>query len=60
MPDSIEDVAFSVGGAIISPSLGSGELILGLLVACGFAFSALHAIFHRYGDQSHSRRRNHF
>ncbi|MBM6592783.1 hypothetical protein [Microvirga pudoricolor] len=41
MQGSIEDMAYTVGGALVSPSLGSAELILALLVACGFAFSAI-------------------
>lgn len=56
MQDTIEDVAFNLSDAIISPSLGSAELIVGLLVACGFVLSALLAIFRRNADQTHTRR----
>ncbi|MBF9234357.1 hypothetical protein [Microvirga alba] len=45
MQDSLEEVAYTVGGALVSPGLGSAELLIALLVACGFAFSALHALF---------------
>ncbi|MBZ6078306.1 hypothetical protein [Microvirga puerhi] len=45
MQDSLEEIAYTVGGAVVSPSIGSAELILALLVACGFLFSAFHSLF---------------
>lgn len=44
MQDSIQDVAYVVGSAVVSPGPGSAELILGLLVACGFIASALYGL----------------
>jgi hypothetical protein len=41
MQGSIEDMAYTVGGAIVSPNLGAAELVVALLVACGFAYSAI-------------------
>ncbi|MGO4571365.1 hypothetical protein [Microvirga sp. 2TAF3] len=45
MQDSLEDIAFAVGGAVVSPGPGSAELLLAILIACGFAFSTLYALF---------------
>jgi hypothetical protein len=58
MSGSIEEVAYTVGGAIVSPNLGSAELILALLVGCGFAFSAIHAAFSGHKDRDHWRERH--
>jgi hypothetical protein len=53
MQDSIEELAYTVGGAIVSPNLGAAELVLALLVACGFALSAIHSAF---AGQTNERR----
>ena len=58
MQGSIEDVAYMVGGAIVSPNLGTAELILALLVACGFAFSAVQSLFDRHKDDGHWREKH--
>jgi hypothetical protein len=44
MQDSVEDVALAVGSAFVSPSLGTAELIVGLLVAVAFAVSAVQTV----------------
>lgn len=49
MQDSLEDVAYNVTGALVSPGPGSGELLIALLVACVFVFAALHALFVKHG-----------
>ncbi|MCB8821602.1 hypothetical protein [Microvirga rosea] len=45
MQDSLEEIAFTVGGAVVSPGIGSAELVLALLVAFGFLGSALYTLF---------------
>ncbi|NIX76248.1 hypothetical protein [Microvirga terricola] len=50
MQDSLEDVAYTVGGALVSPGPGSGELLIALLVACFLAFTAFHALFAKHGS----------
>jgi hypothetical protein len=56
MQDSLEDIAYKVGGAIVSPGLGTAELFVAALVACGFAFSAVHSLFVKGGTGEASRR----
>lgn len=53
MPDTLEDVAYAVGGAIVSPGLGSAELLLALIVALAFVASAIHTwrVRHRGEEQ---------
>jgi hypothetical protein len=46
MQSSIEDVAYTMGTTLVSPGVGSAELALGLLVALGFAVSALFSAVH--------------
>ena len=53
MQDSVEDIALAVGNAFVAPSLGSAELIVGLLVAVAFALSAVQtAAKGRSGEQT--------
>jgi hypothetical protein len=56
MQDSFEEIAYTVGGAIVSPNLGTAELLVAALVACGFAFSAVHSLFVKGGTSETSRR----
>ena len=48
MPEPIEDFAFAVGDAIVSPSLGSAELVVALVVAGIFVASAVQTLFGRH------------
>ena len=41
MQGSLEEIAYTLGGAVVSPGPGSAELIVALLVAFGFVVSAL-------------------
>ncbi|WP_162559287.1 hypothetical protein [Microvirga sp. 17 mud 1-3] len=41
MQGSLEEIAYTLGGAVVSPGPGSAELIVALLVAFGFIVSAL-------------------
>jgi len=50
MQDTLEDIVYSLGDAIVSPGLGSAELILAVLVAFGFLLSAIYSIFAK-GDR---------
>ena len=43
MPEAFEDIAYTVGGGLVSPGIGAAELALGLLVGLAFAWSALRA-----------------
>jgi hypothetical protein len=53
MQGSIEEMAYTVGGAIVSPNLGVAELMLALVVACGFAVCAFGAAFgHGRNDEA--------
>jgi hypothetical protein len=45
MQDSLETLVHTLGGVIVSPSLGSAELLVAVLVAFGFMASAVHSIF---------------
>ncbi len=56
MPDSLEDVVYAVGDAIIAPSLGHGELVLAALVALAFAASAVKTWMGR-GEETRRERR---
>ena len=56
MQDSFEEIAYAVGGAIVSPGLGTAELIVAALVACGFAFSAVHSLLAKTGTGEASPR----
>ena len=47
MPDSLQQIACALSRVVVRPSLGSGELVVTVLVACGFAFSAVHSAFAR-------------
>ena len=51
MQDSLEDIVYSLRGAIVSPGLGSAKLILAALVAFGFLLGAVHSIFAK-GDSA--------
>ena len=42
MPDSFEAIAYAVGGALVSPGLGTAELYLALIVALAFVASGVH------------------
>lgn len=60
MQDSLEEIAYTVGGAVVSPGVGSAELIVAVLVACGFLVSALHSLFAgRHGQEAHWPRERH-
>lgn len=54
MQGSIEEMAYTVGGAIVSPNLGLAELVLALVVACGFAATAIHAAL-GHGENDEAR-----
>ena len=41
MPDSIEDIAYTVGGALVSPGVGTAELLVAAIVALAFVASAV-------------------
>ena len=41
MPDSVEGIAYTVGGALVSPGVGSAELLVSALVALAFVASAV-------------------
>jgi hypothetical protein len=58
MPDNIEDFAYAIGGAIVSPGLGTAELLVALLVACAFLASAVQTWLgrHRGGHDWRGRR----
>lgn len=43
MPEVLENIAFAIGGGLVSPGVGAAELVLGLLVGLGFAWSAIRA-----------------
>jgi hypothetical protein len=47
MQDSLENIVQT----LVSPGLGSAELVLAALVACGFLFSTIYALFVK-GDSS--------
>jgi hypothetical protein len=57
MQDSVEDIALAVGNAFVSPSLGTGELILALLVALAFALSAVQTAAKGRSDEHRWRER---
>jgi hypothetical protein len=57
MPDSVEDIAYAVGGAFVSPGLGSAELLLALIVALAFLASAVQTLLARHRGESHWRQR---
>jgi hypothetical protein len=46
MQGSLEDIAHTLG-AIVSPGVGSAELIVAAVVAFGFLGSAIYSIFAR-------------
>jgi hypothetical protein len=56
MPESVEDTAVAVGGAIVAPGLGSAELIVALLVALAFAASAVLTFLPRRAAETDWRR----
>jgi hypothetical protein len=41
MPDSVDEIVFAVGEALVAPGPGTAELILAALVALAFAASAV-------------------
>ena len=51
MQDSLEEIAYTLGGAVVAPGPGSAELIVALLVACGFFVSALVSLVPGRHDQ---------
>jgi hypothetical protein len=57
MQDSLEDVAFAVGDAFVSSSLGTAELLVALVVALAFALSAVQTVVARDKDDWRERRR---
>jgi hypothetical protein len=57
MTGSVEDIALAVGDAIVSPGLGSAELVVALLVALAFVASAVLTGLSRHGDDGGWRQR---
>ena len=57
MQDSLEEVAFAVGGALVSPSVGAGELIVAVIVALAFGLSAVQTALTRGRHDQDWRRR---
>jgi hypothetical protein len=47
MQDTLENIVQT----LVSPGLGSAELVMAALVACGFLFSTLYSLFVK-GDSS--------
>ncbi|MCB5173815.1 hypothetical protein [Microvirga lenta] len=45
MQDSFEDIAGTLGTALVSPGLGSAELILAALVAFAFLIGSVYSLF---------------
>jgi hypothetical protein len=45
MQDSLADIVRTLGDALVSPGLGSAELIVAALVALGFVFSTVYSLF---------------
>ncbi|QFU17290.1 hypothetical protein [Microvirga thermotolerans] len=45
MQESLEEIAYTLGGAVVSPGPGTAELVVALIVACGFLASALLSLF---------------
>ncbi len=45
MQDSFADIVRTLGGALVSPGLGSAELVIAALVALGFVFSTVYSLF---------------
>jgi hypothetical protein len=58
MQDSVEDVAFAVGNAFVSSSLGTAELIVALLVALAFGLSAVQTLAKGRADEEGWRERH--
>jgi hypothetical protein len=52
MQESVEDIAVAVGGALVSPGLGSAELIVALLVALAFVASAVLTLLPRRDEET--------
>jgi hypothetical protein len=61
MRESVENIAFAVGGGVVAPGIGAAELLVGMMVGLAFAWSAIRAgVFrlhhHDHGDLSGRQR----
>ncbi len=59
MSETLEAFMFTVGDALVAPSVGRAELILALLVALGFLASGVLSLFGT-GQRVQSRRERRF
>jgi hypothetical protein len=53
MRESVENIAYTVGGGVVAPGIGAAELLVAMVVGLAFAWSAIRAGLFRLHHHGH-------